>query len=42
LGDNTVSSYDSRKFGDLPQQAIVGRLLAVYWPVSPRFGFGVR
>lgn len=42
LGDNTVSSYDSRKFGDLPQAAIVGRLLAVYWPVRPRFGFAVR
>lgn len=42
LGDNTVSSYDSRKFGDLPQAAIVGRLLAVYWPVSPRFSFAVR
>lgn len=42
LGDNTVSSYDSRKFGDLPQSAIVGRLLAVYWPVSVRFGFATR
>lgn len=41
LGDNTVSSYDSRKFGDLPQSAVVGRLLAVYWPLSPRFGFRV-
>ncbi len=39
LGDNTVSSYDSRKFGDLPQSAVVGRVLAVYWPLSPRFGF---
>jgi signal peptidase I len=42
LGDNTVSSYDSRKFGDLPETAIVGRLLAVYWPFSPRFGFSVN
>lgn len=42
LGDNTVSSYDSRKFGDLPERATVGRLFGVYWPLSTRFGFTVR
>jgi signal peptidase I len=42
FGDNTVSSYDSRKFGELPETAIVGRLLGVYWPLSPRFGFSVN
>lgn len=41
MGDNTVTSYDSRAFGELPESAIVGRLLAVYWPLSPRFGFSV-
>lgn len=42
LGDNTVSSYDSRRFGDLAEGAIVGRLLAVHWPYSTRFGFSVN
>lgn len=42
LGDNSVASYDSRRFGDLPETAIVGRLLGVYWPFSPRFGFSVQ
>jgi signal peptidase I len=42
LGDNTVASYDSRRFGDLPEAAILGRLLAVHWPYSPRFGFSVN
>lgn len=38
LGDNTVSSYDSRRFGDLPEHAIVGRVLTAYWPMSERVG----
>ena len=42
LGDNTVASYDSRRFGDLLEGAVVGRLLAVHWPFSPRFGFSVN
>ncbi len=42
LGDNTVNSYDSRRFGDLPQTALVGRLLGVYWPVSERLGWGAQ
>ncbi len=42
MGDNTVSSYDSRAFGELSESAILGRLLAVYWPLTPRFGFSVN
>ncbi len=38
LGDNTVSSYDSRRFGGLPERAIVGRVLTAYWPMSERVG----
>ncbi len=40
LGDNTVNSYDSRRWGDLPQENVVGRLFMVYWPFSERFGWG--
>ncbi len=42
LGDNSVASYDSRRFGDLPERSVVGRLLGVYWPLTSRFGFSVN
>ncbi|MDQ7857483.1 MAG: signal peptidase I [Armatimonadota bacterium] len=32
LGDNRCNSEDSRFFGFVPKQNIVGRALAVYWP----------
>jgi type IV secretory pathway protease TraF len=37
LGDNTVNSHDGRKWGDFPQEKVIGRFLAVYWPWSRRF-----
>lgn len=39
LGDNTVNSHDGRKWGDFPQEKVIGRFLAVYWPWSRRFGW---
>jgi signal peptidase I len=32
LGDNRSSSCDSRAWGLVPRSAIVGRVVAVYWP----------
>ena len=42
MGDNTMSSYDSRYWGDFPRQKIIGRSCFVYWPISSRFGWGQR
>jgi signal peptidase I len=39
LGDNSASSLDGRFWGTLPQKALVGRAVFVYWPFSVRFGF---
>ncbi len=33
MGDNTVSSYDGRKFGDFAQELVVGRQIGAYWPL---------
>ncbi len=41
-GDNTMSSYDSRYWGDFPKEKAVGRHSFVFWPISERFGWGVR
>jgi signal peptidase I len=38
LGDNTRSSLDGRFWGSLPDRALVGRAVFVYWPFSKRFG----
>jgi signal peptidase I len=38
LGDNSVSSLDGRFWGSLPDQALVGRAVVVYWPFTKRFG----
>lgn len=38
LGDNSVSSLDGRFWGTVPQKAVVGRAIFVYWPFSKRFG----
>jgi signal peptidase I len=40
LGDNTMNSYDSRRWGDLPQERVIGKFCLVYWPLSHRFGWG--
>lgn len=38
MGDNTFNSYDSRYWGDFPQNKIIGKSFFVYWPMSSRFG----
>jgi signal peptidase I len=39
LGDNSKHSSDSRDWGPVPQQNIMGRGLFVYWPFGPHWGF---
>ena len=34
VGDNTANSYDSRHWGTLPAQNIVGRVSKIYWPLK--------
>jgi signal peptidase I len=40
FGDNTVNSLDSRFWRWVPQQNVIGKAFFVYWPISPRFGWG--
>jgi signal peptidase I len=40
FGDNTVSSFDSRYWGELSEQNVIGKSFFVYWPISDRFGWG--
>jgi signal peptidase I len=42
MGDNTMNSFDSRYWGDFPEEKVVGRHAFVFWPISDRFGWGVR
>lgn len=42
MGDNTRSSLDSRFFGDVDSNAIIGKSWFVYWPITERFGLGYR
>jgi signal peptidase I len=35
LGDNRSNSYDSRAWGFLPADNVVGKAMMVYWSVSP-------
>lgn len=39
LGDNSYHSSDSRDWGPVPQDNIMGRGLFVYWPFGPHWGF---
>ncbi|MGV3773353.1 MAG: signal peptidase I [Verrucomicrobiales bacterium] len=42
FGDNTLHSRDSRAWGSVPQENIIGRCWFVYWPLTDRFGWGYR
>ncbi|MDQ6860317.1 MAG: signal peptidase I [Verrucomicrobiota bacterium] len=39
MGDNSFNSFDSRYWGPVPQENVVGRGLFVYWPFLPHWGF---
>jgi signal peptidase I len=34
LGDNRLSSYDSRRWGPLPREDIIGRVFIRAWPIT--------
>src|SRR6266853_2230756 len=38
LGDNSYNSYDSRYWGPVPEENLVGRGLFVYWPFNRHSG----
>jgi signal peptidase I len=38
LGDNSYNSFDSRYWGPVPEENLVGRGLLVYWPFYPHWG----
>jgi signal peptidase I len=40
MGDNTGNSLDSRFFGDIDADYIIGKQFFVYWPLTKRFGWG--
>lgn len=42
MGDNTENSLDSRYFGDVDSDYIIGKQFFVYWPLSKRFGWSNR
>jgi signal peptidase I len=39
LGDNSFHSSDSRDWGTVPQQNIMGHGVFVYWPFASHWGF---
>jgi signal peptidase I len=38
LGDNSYNSFDSRYWGSVPEENLVGRGLFVYWPFNRHWG----
>jgi signal peptidase I len=42
MGDNTLNSADSRTWGELPQENVIGKCWFVYWPFTDRFGWAYR
>src|SRR5438874_1075017 len=38
MGDNSYFSYDSRYWGPVPEENLVGRGLMVYWPINRHWG----
>jgi signal peptidase I len=38
LGDNSYNSWDSRGWGTVPEESLMGRELLIYWPFWPHFG----
>jgi signal peptidase I len=40
MGDNTMSSLDSRAWGSFPAKYVIGKSFFVYWPITQRFGWG--
>ena len=41
LGDNRPFSYDSRRFGVLPEEYIIGRFFLRAWPLDSLSGFKI-
>lgn len=39
FGDNTLNSRDSRYWGDIPREKVIGKSGFVFWPISERFGW---
>jgi signal peptidase I len=39
LGDNSYNSSDSREWGVVPQENVIGRALFILWPFSTRWGW---
>jgi len=39
MGDNSYNSFDSRYWGTVPAENLMGRGLFVYWPFLPHWGF---
>ncbi len=38
MGDNTCNSLDSRFWGAIPEDYVIGKSFFVYWPLTKRFG----
>jgi len=34
IGDNLTNSKDSRQYGPIPKEKIIGKTCKIYWPVS--------